>query len=272
MSHPRNGTTNKSPKQPTSPVSTRPKKWYHKLKPKATNGTCVNTWRSGRDHHIRNLRRHLVRPFRQHAIRDQDKRNVHDVKSRAACLSQELAAEISRGAWARIRLISSTQTSPAKKTILCANINVRVAIRLCACLAARMRSPETVSNHLPPFLSHRTSTLRNMRSSRTGAVLRVPHVHVHLNLTHGVQQHSVRLPQKLTLPSVNLRFVQEHVATFHCVVTCLKVKFRHHFTRALRYLCDDVSSWSPDQTGKKPHKITTSNGVAQLHNGKQAHA
>ena len=144
--------------------------------------------------------------------------------------------------------------------------NVRVAIRLCACLAARTRSPETVSNHLPPFLSHRTSTLRNVRLSRTGAVLRVPHVHVHLNLTHGVLQHSVRLPQKLAL-----RFVQEHVATFHCVVTCLKVKFRHHFTRALRYLCDDVSSWSCDQTGKKPHKITTSNGVAQLHNGKQAH-
>ena len=131
-----------------------PKKWHHKLKPKATNGTCVSTWRSGRDHHIRDLRRHLVRPFRPHAIRYQDIRNVHNLRSRAACLSQALAAEISRGAWARIRLISSTQTSPAKKTILCTNINVRVATRLRACLAARMRSPETVSNHLPPFLSH----------------------------------------------------------------------------------------------------------------------
>ena len=49
---------------------------------------------------------------------------------------------------------------PPKKTILCAKISVRVAIRLCACLAARMQSPETVSNHLPPFLSHRTSTLK----------------------------------------------------------------------------------------------------------------
>ena len=163
-----------------------PTKWHHKQKPKATNVTCVNTLRSGRDNHIRDLRRHLIRPFRRHAIHDQDTRNVHDVRSRAACLSQELAAEILRGAWARMRLISSTQTSPAKKTILCANINVRLAIRLCACLAARMRSPETVSNHLPPFLSHRTSTLRNVRSSRTRAFLRVPHVHVHLNLTHGV--------------------------------------------------------------------------------------
>ena len=186
MSHLKNGFTNKSPKQPTSPVSTRPEKWHHKQKPKATNVTCVNTWRSGRDHHIRDLRNHLVRPFRQHAFPDQDIRNVHDVRSRTACLSQELAAEISRGAWARIRLISSTQTLPSKKTILCANINVRVATRLCACLAARMRLPETVSNHLPPFFLHRTSTLRKVRSSRTGAVLRVPHVHVHLNLTHGV--------------------------------------------------------------------------------------
>ena len=42
---------------------------------------------------------------------------------------------------------------PAKKN-LCADINVRVAIRLCAGRAARMRSPETVSNHLPPLLSH----------------------------------------------------------------------------------------------------------------------
>ena len=80
----------------------------------------------------------------------------------------------------------NTNILQPKKTILCASINVRVAIRLCACLAARMRSPEMVSNHLPPFLSHRTSILRNVRSSRTGAVLRVPHVHVHLNLTHGV--------------------------------------------------------------------------------------
>ena len=101
--------------QPTSPVSTRPKKWYHKQKPKATNVTCVSTWRSGRDHHIRDLRRHLIRPFRPHAFRDQDIRNVHDLMSRAACLSQELAAQISRGAWARIRPISSTQTSSAKK-------------------------------------------------------------------------------------------------------------------------------------------------------------
>ena len=38
----------------------------------------------------------------------------HDVRSRAACLSQEMAAENSRGAWARISLTSSTQTSPAK--------------------------------------------------------------------------------------------------------------------------------------------------------------
>ena len=242
MSHPRNGITNKSPKQPTSPVSTQPKKWYYKQKPKATNGTCVSTWRSGRDHHIRDLRRHLVRPFRPHAIHDQDIRNVHGLSSRAACLSQALAAEISRGAWARIRLIASTQTSPAKKTIRCANINLRVAIRLCACLAARMRSPETVSNHLPQLFSHRTSTLRNVRLSRTGAVLRVPHVHVHLNLTNGAWQYSVRLPQKLALPGVNVRFGQEHVATTHTVVTCLKLKFRDHFTNALHYLCDDVSS------------------------------
>ena len=155
---------------------------------------------------------------------------------------------------------------PSQKTILCANINVRVAIRLCACLAARMRSPETVSNHLPPFFSHRTSILQKVRLPRTSAVLRVPHVHVHLNLTHGVWQHSVRLPQKLALPSVNLRFVQEHVATFHCVVTCLKLKFRHHFTRALRYLCDDVSPWSPDQTGKKNpqnHHIKWCSSAAQ---------
>ena len=119
-----------------------PKKWHHKQKPKATNVTCVNTtqemasqtkaqskqpmapvsaremaWRSGRDHHIRDLRRHLVRPFRPHAIRDQDIRNVHGLRSRAACLSQELAAEISRGARARIRLISSTQTSPDKNIV-----------------------------------------------------------------------------------------------------------------------------------------------------------
>ena len=122
---PRNGITNKSPKQPTSPVSTRPKKWHHEQKPKATNVTCVSTWRSGRDHHIRDLRRHLVRPFRPHAIRDQDIRNVHNLRSRAACLSQELAAEISRGACARIRLISPTQTSLAKKNNSVCQYNVR---------------------------------------------------------------------------------------------------------------------------------------------------
>ena len=179
-------------------MSTRPKKWHHKLKPKATNGTCVSTWRSGRDHHIRDLRRHLVRPFRPHVIHEQDIRNVHDVRSRAACLSQELAAEIPRGAWARIRLISSTQTSSAKKKKLCANINV---------------SPQSSSRS---------------RTSQSN--------------TWCVQQHSVRLPQTLALSSVNVRFVQEHVATTHTVVTCLKLKFRDHFTRALHYLCDDVSS------------------------------
>ena len=63
--------------------------------------------------------RHLVRPFRQQAFRDQDIRNVHDVRSRAACLSQELAKENSRGAWARVCLISSTQTSPADKCSVC---------------------------------------------------------------------------------------------------------------------------------------------------------
>ena len=39
----------------------------------------------------------------------------HDVRSRAACLSQEMAAENSHGAWARICLVSPTQTSPANK-------------------------------------------------------------------------------------------------------------------------------------------------------------
>ena len=92
-----------------------PQKWHHKQRLKATNVTCVNTWRSGRDQHIRSLRHHLVRPFRQHAFRDQDIRNVHDVRSRAACLPQELAKENSRGARARVCLISSTQTSPANK-------------------------------------------------------------------------------------------------------------------------------------------------------------
>ena len=100
---PENGFTKNSPKKPTSPVSTILEKWHHKQKPKATNVTCVSTWRSGRDHHIRDLRRHLIRPFRPHAIHDQDIRNVHGFRSRAACLSQELAAETSRGAWARIR-------------------------------------------------------------------------------------------------------------------------------------------------------------------------
>ena len=80
----------------------------------------------------------------------------------------------------------NTDTRAKKKKKLCANISVRVAIRLCGCFAARMRSPETVSNHFPPLHSHRTSTLRNVRTSRTGAVLRVPHVHAQLNLTHGV--------------------------------------------------------------------------------------
>ena len=140
-----------------------PKKWHHKLKPKATNVTCVNTWRSGRDHHIRDLRRHLVRPFR-HAIRDQDIRNVHGLRSRAACLSQEVAAETSRGAWARIRPISSTQTSPAKKTILCANINVRVAIRLRACLgrthAVARNGPKTPS--AVPFPSNFQTSKREI--------------------------------------------------------------------------------------------------------------
>ena len=68
-----------------------PEKWHHKQIPKETNVTSVNTLRSGRGHNIRSLRRHLIRPFRQHAFRDQDIRNVHDVRSRAACLPQELA-------------------------------------------------------------------------------------------------------------------------------------------------------------------------------------
>ena len=155
----------------------------------------------------------------------------------------------------------NTDISSQKKTILCANImsewRLVSGFALPHACGRPKRSQITFSRSFPIELP-----LRNVRSSRTGAVLRVPNVHLHLNLTHGAWQHSVRLPQKLALPSVNLRFVQEHVATFHCVVTCLKLKFRHHFTRALRYLCDDVSSWSLDQTGKKPHKITTSNGVA----------
>ena len=92
-----------------------PEKWHHKQMPKETSVTRVNTWRCGRGHHIKEIRRHLVRPFRQHAFRDQDIRNAHDVRSRAACLSQELAAENSRGAWARICLISPTQTPPVNK-------------------------------------------------------------------------------------------------------------------------------------------------------------
>ena len=151
--------------------------------------------------------------------------------------------------------------------MLCANINVRVAIRLCACPAARVQSPEKVSNHLRPFLSHRTSTLRKVRSSRTGAVLRVPLVHVHLNLTHGVCSSIPCGCHKSSLiPGVNVRFVQEHVATTHTVVTYLKLKFRDHFTRALHFLCDDVSSRSPDQIGQKTsqnHHIKWCSSAAQ---------
>ena len=151
-----------------------PEKWHHKQKPKATNATCVSTWRSGRDHHIRDLRSHLVRPFGPHAIRDQDKRNVHDVKSRAACLSQELAAEISRGAWARIRLISSTQTSPAKTKQFCVPLLTSEwrsdsALALPHACGRPKRSQITFRRSFPL----RTSTLRNVRLSRTGAVPRV---------------------------------------------------------------------------------------------------
>ena len=116
--------------------------------------------------------------------------------------------------------------------VLCADITVRVAIRLCACRAARMRSPETVSNHLPPLLSHRTSTNRNVRSLRTGDVLTVPDVHANLNLTQG----GLSSIQCGALPSVSVRFVQEHVATFDTVVTCLKLKFCEQFSRALHNL------------------------------------
>ena len=132
-----------------------PKKWHHKQKPKATNVTCVNTWRSGRDHHIRDLRRHLVRPFRPHAIRDQDIRNVHRLRSRAPCLSQELAAEMSRGEWARIRLISSTQTSPAKKINSVCQFYVRVAILALPHACGRpKRSQITFRRSFPIELPH----------------------------------------------------------------------------------------------------------------------
>ena len=46
-------------------------------------------------------------------VRDPDTWKDHRKTSRAACLSQELAAENSRGAWARICLFSSTQTASA---------------------------------------------------------------------------------------------------------------------------------------------------------------
>ena len=121
--------------------------------------------------------------------------------------------------------------------VLCADITVRVAIRLCAGRGAHMRSPETVSNHLPPFLSHRISTHRNVRSSRSSSCSRTSQSKARVH-----QQHSVRLPQKLDLPCVNVRFAQEHVATIHTFVTCLKLKSRDPLARSLRHLCDHVSS------------------------------
>ena len=224
-------------------MSTRPKNWHHKLKPKATNVTCVNTWRSGRDHHIRDLRRHLVRPFRPHAIHEQDIRNVHDVRSRAACLSQELAAEIPRGAWARIRLISSTQTSSAKKKIFCVPILTSEwrsdsALALPHSCGRPKRSQITFRRSFPlNFHTSKREIVENGCRPQSSSRSRTSQSN-----TWCVWQHSMRLPQKLALPFVNVRFVQEHVATTHTVVTCLKLKFRDHFTRALHYLCDDVSS------------------------------
>ena len=96
---PENGFKKNSPEQPTSPVST-----HGEVVETTTSETFDAIWFDPSDN-------------MPSAIKTYG--NVHDVRSRAGCLSQELAAEISRGAWARIRLISSTQTSPAKKKQFC---------------------------------------------------------------------------------------------------------------------------------------------------------
>ena len=85
--------TNNSPKQPTSPVSTR--------------GDVVETNQKSSTPFDSTLQT-TCHPRSRHSER-------HDVRSRAASLSQEVAAENSHGAWARIFLVSPTQTSPANK-------------------------------------------------------------------------------------------------------------------------------------------------------------
>ena len=200
----------------------------------------------------------------QHAIRDQDTQTVHDVRSRAACLSQEMAAENSRGAWARISLTSSTQTSPANKFPDLSRWRVRATLMLTLASAIKWsvcrydrqsgdqalrwpcRTHAIAGNGLKS--SSAVSFPSNFHTLKREIVENGCRPHGSLRSrtsqsnARGPQQHSVRLAQKLGHPSVDVRFVQEHVATVHTVVTCLKLKSRDTLTRALHNLCDDVSS------------------------------
>ena len=126
-----------------------PEKWHHKEKPKV----CQHMEKWSRPPHPR-----PSTPFDSTLQTTCLPRSRHTERPRFDVKSSMSIARVGCGnfAW-------SMGTNPSnlvntdilrQKKILCANINVRVAIRLRACLAARMRSPETVSNHLPPFLSH----------------------------------------------------------------------------------------------------------------------
>ena len=155
-----------------------PKKWHHKLKPKATNRTCVNTTREmGSQTKAQSNQRHLCQhmekwsrpphprpstPFGSTLQTTCHPRSRHTERPQFEVKSSMSIARVGCGnfAWnmgTNPSNLVNTDISSQKNNSVC-QFYVRVAISLWFCLAARMRSPETVSNHLPPFLSHRTST------------------------------------------------------------------------------------------------------------------
>ena len=108
-----------------------PTKWHQSQQPKATNVTCVNTWRSCQDQQIRDLKRHLLRPVSPHCS------TSSAIRTHGRTPQDQ---HVCRRSWLRKIRVEQEHESvrPRQHRLhqpikcLLTDTSVRVAIRLCA--------------------------------------------------------------------------------------------------------------------------------------------